>query len=353
MLLSYRNVIIAGDFNVKFGTMCGEAVRITDLLSSFGFRRTIDGATRGRNCLDNIFINFSCDHYRTDILNTNLSDHLAQSVAVTGPERSKTYSLKIVRPISDAGCFDFFNLFSGCDLSSLSDLTLGANEKYSAFHDEFMRCFNACFPERRQLAKRVDHGINWYNDDLKQQRLDCQLVSDLYNRYRTDDLLALKRQTRTQYRKSIAHSKVEASSRFIESSNNKPRAMWAVINTLRGTSVKESAMLDPDELNSFFVQLPGKIVSALPTSTIPPLSFCDPSVVSDEVFSFTNISEVETRDLLKCLKASNTRDVFGISTNFIKTNISLYVCHLVKLINSSFKSGEFPDKLKEARGWRR
>ena len=82
---------------------------------------------------------------------------------------------------------------------------------------------------------------------------------------------------------------------------------------------------------------------------MPPLSFCDPSIVSDEVFSFTNISEVETRDLLKCLKASNTRDVFGISTNFIKRNISLYACHLVKLINSSFKSGEFPDKLKEAR----
>ena len=346
VLTDYKQVVIAGDFNVKFGTGGGDAVKVADILSSFGFKQTINSATRGRNCLDNIFVNFSHDCYTTSIYDTNLSDHMAQSINVTCTKKCITYNTRVMRPITGVGCSNFFKLFRECDLNFLDDLMLSANDKYTEFHNRFVLCFNTCFPER-QVTRRIDHGINWYNDKLKLERLHCQFVTDLYNRYRSDNLLQLKRQARSQYRKSISVAKIEATSKFIGDSNNKAKSMWSVINSKRGSSVKKAPPLDPDELNSYFVRISERIVSALPASATSPLSLCVTFNTDAELY-FTGVSEVEARDILKGLKASGTRDAFGVSTNFIKKHISLFVSPLVKLINSSFENGEFPDLLKEA-----
>ena len=153
-------------------------------------------------------------------------------------------------------------------------------------------------------------GINWYNDGLRQQRLTYQLICELYDRYRSDNLLELRKQSRAHYRRSISSAKIGATSRFIQNSNNRPRAVWTVIKSIRGTAVRAPPSLDCDELNSHFVQLPGRIVAALPVSAESPLTICDLTVRDDVAFAFSGISEQEVRELLRGLKSSNTRDVF-------------------------------------------
>ena len=123
---------------------------MTDIFSAYGFKKMINCATRGSNCLDNIFINFSLDRYHTKIFDTGLSDHLGQGVVVSGGAPKRTVgSTRVVRTISDVGKMFFFESFSTYVWSSLNDLTVGANHKYTAFHNIFMHCFNECFPERR------------------------------------------------------------------------------------------------------------------------------------------------------------------------------------------------------------
>ena len=196
--------------------------------------------------------------------------------------------------------------------------------------------------------RREDRGIHWFKEDLKQQRLAHQLICNLHSKYGGDELLSLKRQSRAHYRKAISMSKLDATCRLIETSNNKPKAIWNVINTIRGTTAKPPPEIDCDELNHHFVQRPRQIVDALPDSPMSPLSLCNVSVGEDSAFSFSGVSEFEVRELLRGLKSSNTKDIFGVSSNFIKRNISVFVTPVTKLINCAFTTGEFPSLLKEA-----
>ena len=63
----------------------------------------------------------------------------------------------------------------------------------------------------------------------------------------------------------------------------------------------------------------------------------------------TDVSQAEIRDILTGLKGSFSKDIYGITVNFIKRNVSLFVPPLTKLVNLTFASGEFPDLLKSAR----
>ena len=58
------NVCICGDFNVKFNTSNHQTNSLIELLSCYGFSQTIFGSTRGTNCLDNVFLNFSKENYK-------------------------------------------------------------------------------------------------------------------------------------------------------------------------------------------------------------------------------------------------------------------------------------------------
>ena len=160
--------------------------------------------------------------------------------------------------------------------------------------------------------------------------------------------MALKRQSWAHYRKSIFLSKVNATSKLIETSSNKPKAIWSVINSIRGTAAKSPQLIDCDLLNQYFVQQPEDIVGALPDPAVLPLNICSVSIGGDNAFSFSDVSEFEVRELLKDLKSSNTKDIFGVSNNFIKRNISLYVTPIARIINCAFRTGEFPSLLKEA-----
>ena len=128
------------------------------------------------------------------------------------------YELRVVRPITTTGCFNFFHKFSNVTLEFLNDTTLGGNVKFNLFHDAFMKCFRECFPETQRRARCVDGGIEWFNASLKKQRDQYQMVCQLYNLHRTDALLSLKRELRCNYCKAISAAKCEATSRFITNS---------------------------------------------------------------------------------------------------------------------------------------
>ena len=347
LLKSYRKVVLVGDYNVRFGTTEVRAVRVTDLLLSYGFMMTIHRATRGENCLDNIFINFSHGEFKASVIDTRLSDHLAQAVSVVaGGVSGNGYELRMTRPITAVGIYNFFNVFSGVDLNFLDDFTLGGNARFELFHGAFMLCFQRCFPERQQLTRNRDLGIGWFNDSLRHHRNRYSFICELYNAHKTTALLNLKKQSRCNYNKAITEAKVEASSNYIRNSYNKSKASWDVVRSIRGTNKISPSQVDPDTLNKYFVEHPLGIIRGLPAAADSPLDLCVVPSGAAVGFSLSGVSAVEVRDILKSLKHSTTKDIYGISTRFIKTNISLYVPHLTKLINSTINTGEFPDLLK-------
>ena len=194
----------------------------------------------------------------------------------------------------------------------------------------------------------IDHGIEWFNDSLKRHRQNHFFICDLYKMHRTDNLLNLRNQSRHNYNKAISAAKIRASSNYIGNSSNKAKAVWTVIGSVKSTNKKQTSKLDPNVINKHFVEHPHRIVGELPAAVESPLDMCIVPAGAAVGFSLSKVSSVIVRGLLMGLKTSTTKDIYGISTKFIKNNISLYVPLLVKLINSAIDTGEFPDLLKKA-----
>nr|CAI5820478.1 unnamed protein product [Callosobruchus analis] len=100
--LSNKNIIIAGDFNIKFGTNSRYCSAILDLLSTFGFQQMITENTRNDHCIDNIFINFNITSCIATVESKFCSDHLGQKIIFQPPKTLPVSSAKIVcRPITE------------------------------------------------------------------------------------------------------------------------------------------------------------------------------------------------------------------------------------------------------------
>lgn len=70
-----KNILLAGDFNVHFGTDARECLELCCLLQSYGFTQLIFEPTRQDRCLDNVFSSFGADMCISKNLETGLSDH--------------------------------------------------------------------------------------------------------------------------------------------------------------------------------------------------------------------------------------------------------------------------------------
>ncbi|KAL3273466.1 hypothetical protein HHI36_014910 [Cryptolaemus montrouzieri] len=103
--LKAARIVVTGDFNVHFGSGDGDGTRLYDLMVAFSLKKMISVPTHGKNCIDNIFINFVSDVSEANSLSTAESDHSA----VTLKEKEiKTYQNKRSSSISPNEFNDFF-----------------------------------------------------------------------------------------------------------------------------------------------------------------------------------------------------------------------------------------------------
>ncbi|KAK9886292.1 hypothetical protein WA026_015803 [Henosepilachna vigintioctopunctata] len=86
-----RRIILAGDFNVHFGTDETASLQLCDMMAGFGMQQTIKEATRHNSCLDNVFVSANMNVDYTEVTDLNISDHLGQIVGVSVPSEGKGF----------------------------------------------------------------------------------------------------------------------------------------------------------------------------------------------------------------------------------------------------------------------
>ena len=99
-----------------------------------------------------------------------------------------------------------------------------------------------------------------------------------------------------------------------------------------------------NELNNFFVNLGPNL-----KDTIPKVVFVRPQVNSSQSMWLYQTNCNEIIEVINDLKEKSSSGIDDISTILIKEIKSLTCKHLVYLINTSFKVGKFPSKLKRAK----
>ncbi|XP_031350575.1 uncharacterized protein LOC116176232 [Photinus pyralis] len=349
-LRSYSAVIV-GDFNVNFAEDSIRSHAVSNMFVRHGFIRTIFTPTRGKNCIDNIFINFSINNYTSSTTETGLSDHLGQVVRVYDNcgLSDKTYVTTTFRPLSQSGYHKLFLSLSQYEWNNILNERQCANASFQCFFDKFYNTFLESFPIRKVRSRSCDNNGTWFNHSLRNLRSKVQLFNGLYNKYRCPNLYSIKRHVYNAYQIALKSAKIAANDKFIRSSGNSTKAMWSIINAYRNSNIVYKSDLSAVELVSYFNNIASVIVDNLPLTNIDPLTYCDSSFARDNCkFKFTNVSQINVREVINTLKNSNGKDIYGLSANLIKRNVSLLVKPITVIINSIINSGSFPDMLKTA-----
>lgn len=348
-LPSTAKLIIAGDFNVHFNTTDPSAMRVCDLLSSFGLGQTVREPTRGLACLDNIFANTLievCTHGTVDV---GVSDHWGQLVRFKFYEYYNFLDKKTFRPITQHGQNSFYKLLSEETWNFVSDDKLDPSHKFEVFIQTLENAYTSSFPEKTYKYRSEQPTIiPWFNNNIKIMRDRLAFLRELKNQYNCISTQEYN-QYRAAYQRQIKKAKIESNDNHIKYSNNRAKAMWNIINKnkTRGGGVPDTE-LSPDDFNKFFCSIAEDIIKTIPKTKTNPASHIKPNLGNSDALLFRAVTFNEVRDIIQSLKNKNSRDIYGLNVKLIKSIKNLIVIPLTKLINICLQGSVFPDVLKVA-----
>ncbi|KAK9891630.1 hypothetical protein WA026_015593 [Henosepilachna vigintioctopunctata] len=349
------NLIVCGDFNVHFNIRDQEesyhkikdkSKIICDLFRSFGLHRTIFHATRGDNCLDNIFTNFQAGEAETRVIGCDFSDHKAQTFRVALSHVADKVIPTKCRPLTEQGYSAMHGMLQildwGCVIRQNGDI----NNNFRIFQQNFVDCFLMAFPERVIRGRQGDGGIRWFTRELDTMRKKLTLVNELYILYRYDNLKSLRNRLRLEYRLALRRARVEANDKIIKSSTNVSKTAWNLINKKRRfEKLTDELKISPNEFNDHFASIPHALVGSLPRCSGADGLFSR-HVPSSLSFEFGKVSQVRVREVVSSLRNSKSKDFYGLCVPLLKRNVNSIIYPLTTLINQCLESGVFPDCLK-------
>lgn len=350
LLGTKRRVILAGDFNVHFGTNEPATIQLCDMMVGFGMQQTIGVATRQNACIDNVFVSGGMDVVHVEVTDLDISDHLGQIVSISVFVPTKCFSKvkKTFRPLTQRGLHKFYNILSERSWEFIECVDMDSHSKWELFLNILHDFYIECFPEK-QYTIRSDNNVIWFNQGLRAMREHLKLLGDISRQYNTDANRKLYVQYKRQYKKEISKAKIAANDNYIKSSSNPTKTMWNIINKSSGKTKQniESKNLTSDDFNKYFSSIADTIVQSIPKSSIDPVENLN-KISFEGAFSFSEVSFNEVRDIITQLKNKNSRDIFGLNVKIVKAVKNLILLPLTKLINLCIREVTFPDCLKRA-----
>lgn len=345
------NLCLCGDFNLNFNDPKSNEVRLfTNMTNTFGLFRTIFEPTRGVNCIDNIFLNFSENNFKVEVHDTGFSDHKSQ--LLTFPIKSNSNLPKIIksRPLTEAGKMSFRNIVQRLDWSFVDDSNLNTNKKVEIFQQNISDSAMIAFPEKNKIISQNKKKAFRFTKELKRLRSELHLVSKLYSGSPSPDLARMKIEARKKYRHQLDLTKKNINDNRLAVATNWNKTAWEIINTTykNRDNVAQNSKITPDEFNINFSDAPLSIINNVPSSSIDPGTMVSRVAVAhvDEEFFFIEITEGTIQDIIRSLTRKNSKDFYGLNLDILSIVSDLIAPVLVKLINLCFRVGVFPDCFK-------
>ena len=167
---------------------------------------------------------------------------------------------------------------------------------------------------------------------------------------------------RNRVNRELKKSKKKYYTNYFEEHKNDIKKTWngikSIINTKNTISSKISQLnvggkiIDNPKgialgLNNFFANVgpnTERDIPVIPNGRIPPEHFLKNR--NQETFIITHISNEEVIDIIKDLNVNRSTGPFSIPTKLLILISDLIIIPLCKIINTSFKTGKFPDVLK-------
>jgi len=230
------------------------------------------------------------------------------------------------------------------------------DEQFSHFLEKIKFFFDMAFPKKR-IRVRKNATPEWLTPEIKESRRKLKLlykdakelgVSSLRNSFKIE---------KKKYKRTIREAQRSCYTRKIETSSNKVKGAWNVVNSMRRSKNKDVGCLEVlvedrvvknpqricDIFNNFFVN-----VSTTTLKGVAPNLFDGISVPNDHL----TIEELGIDDIEKAISDLKNKSTSGddeISLGLISRFSSFFLPHLHRFFNGFLQQSLFPPALKISR----
>ena len=360
-------IILAGDFNVNLTDLNNTTVTsLTSALSSFYLLPLISKPTRfpagtlnsPPSTIDHIWSN-AHSNYLSGIINFDGTDHLPTFSIFKGTSNNNNLQnmKKIqIRPYNVENFTKLKSKLLSTDWNTLLNFNC-AETCFNHFSNILNKIYCDCFPLKTKFLSNKRLEKPWLNSEIKHL---IDLKSNYFKNFRLG-LISKETNNRTKnyVNNCIRKAKNTYYNHALNFYKNNSKKSWETIRQIIGKKKTRNEiirLLDGDDLltdrqdiaNSFanfFSNIGRNLDNDLATHEGNPTSNINYNPRSFFIFPVTPI---ECEIIISNLKETKTHiDEFPIK--LFKSVKSLISDPLCKIINSSFSSGHFPEKLKIAR----
>uniref|UniRef100_A0A1B6M019 Reverse transcriptase domain-containing protein n=1 Tax=Graphocephala atropunctata TaxID=36148 RepID=A0A1B6M019_9HEMI len=368
----FYNIIIGGDFNSKFDITKNSktAKDFLNILREFNFFPLNKNATRGKNCLDNVYIFNHClnvslvttfsfpysDHdgiFVKTVLKSTCVDSRDVSRCISNNQSKLILPKKNFEPLSLLlASYDWSSLLSEC--SNKSSVTLFA-KIFDVIINSLNRLKVVAKLNKKRAGNKNRYNQNWYTAELamkKERLLFLDGVIKHTNNKNNTNLKIMFSKLKGEYKNAVIQAKCAKNVDYIKNSKNKCKAAWDVIKHNTANEKPEICSIEPDVLNNFFLESVKDIKKKVDnrSSGFTFNDFMDKSTINNTAnFKWTIVTPNDVINAVKGMSNSDSLDVYSMSNNLLKSIIVSVAEPLAVSINYLLRDGIFPEQLKISR----
>lgn len=359
----YR-LIVGGDLNSEFDLTSNKrnGIELNNILRQYNFSFCNTKPTRGVACLDNIFINPESCLLTCAVSEFPFSDHDCVWIKLNNSEisklNSKTNKIIIVksRPATDEKLLEFMNSLESIDWSNMLSDSYDAGKLFERFHNIFLHNYNTFIPIRTCKVNRSapnnvrNKNKNWYTPELASMKCKVMTSLNAYRREQTVETRSDYQRIRKSYTLAVNNAKRLYNFSLIETSSNKCKRAWMVINSVTKSDFSDEILPSPDDFNSYFIDSVMDVQRSIVKPKVTATELIElHGVPTCNNFEFKQISPSVILNIISKIKPSDSLDAYDLSSNLIKKVAKFIVFPLTICINKCLSEGIYPDVLKISR----
>lgn len=353
-----KNVVIGGDFNVNVLANNIDKNRLFNLMISYNFHQKIKEPTRitqnSSTCIDLIFINFKIKDREIIVHNFGLSDHCGLLLSIP----SNTQNLKNIvlykRVYNDLNINKFTNELSNINWKDVLKYNNNVNENYNQFSEVLQKTLDKCIP-RTLIKIKTRRKKHYLTLGIRTSCRHKRFLKLLVSRTKSKNVKSYYKQYCKVLKKTVDISRRNCNKHKFETSQNKNKSMWQIINNETNKNTKlyknlklittdkctlNNPKLIANTLNTFFASIGNSrpncdnLTNTFSTKTIQNTFFLNP------------VDSEEINKIIRNLKNKTSFGIDEIPPILIKKNADFLTEPYTTLVNQSFSEGIFPDALK-------
>lgn len=350
-----RRYIVAGDFNTNILKDGVEQSLLIETFTTYGMQPLMREASRttetSSSCIDNIFSNINIEEiFSKETKSWCMSDHYCQVLKIKNPVQEPRKPEKhIYRRINEQNTYYFKEYLTGIEWARVFKHR-NAKEAYTVFHTTLTAAFDKFFPRKEKINKpKFNKRPMWISKKIMSMKNTLEALQTIARVEKSQQSAEVFKSYKRSYFQEIEENHRNYNAYILNNADNKQKAIWKIINTKTKTSNTKECKLNADDLNLYFATIGEKTSDSIKKIDKDPCDFLKACKSNAKSFWLAPVSEEEVTRLIRSLKCKNSKDVYDMSTSFLKEILLEITNPLTMLINKSFIEGYFPDELKVAK----